>query len=326
MHKHISQKGFSVVEALIIVVILAILGFIGYWVWSQQDKNKDDGTQSQAAQSWQAGGVAVEGKYADANVVQVDDSTWRMYYGTQPEGNSQLGIYSSTSSDGKTWVQDKGVRKANATFPEVIQLPDGRWRMYFQQAQTIKSAISTDGLNFTDESGVRVDALETENLAVENAAAPAVFMKDDGTYVLAYRATVKGSGRYSQNSPNPEVHVLLWATSPDGLTFTKKGIAIDSRNTTLDGQIDGAAFVKMDDDTVNVYFTTYAGVYAYTFDGTSFSKSGELAFAGDAGRDSSGNYNGPPPGDPTLANINGTWFMYYGGGPEDPGIHYATLE
>jgi hypothetical protein len=31
----------------------------------------------------------------------------------------------------------------------------------------------------------------------------------------------------------------------------------------------------------------------------------------------------PPPGDPTMAKIGGTWFMYYGA---MDGIHYATLK
>lgn len=48
-----------------------------------------------------------------------------------------------------------------ATFPDVIKLADGRFRMYFQNAGVIKSAISTDGLTWQDEAGTRID--KTEN-------------------------------------------------------------------------------------------------------------------------------------------------------------------
>src|SRR3972149_1643986 len=39
---------------------------------------------------------------------------------------------------------------------EVISLPDGGFRMYFNQGDQMKSAISTDARNFQIESGVRL--------------------------------------------------------------------------------------------------------------------------------------------------------------------------
>ncbi len=317
-----TQRGFSVIELIIIVVVIGVLGWIGYTVWSKTAQSP--ATNSAATETWQKGGPAVTGKYADACVVKVSDTLWRMYYGVQPEGmGGQLNIYSSTSSDGKTWAQETGVRKTMGTFPEVVKLADGRVRMYFQQAGAIKSAISSDGLTFTDEPGTRVDAAN-DNPATENAAAPAVTVRADGSYVLAYRVTITGSTRYSKDSPNPQQALLMWATSPDGLIFTKKGIAIDPRNALLDGQIDGATFVGWDDGQTRVYFTSYGGVFMSTFDGTTFSDAA-LAYAGGAHK-SGTSYGGPPPGDPTLAKIGGVWYMYFGGGPEDPGIHYATLK
>jgi prepilin-type N-terminal cleavage/methylation domain-containing protein len=322
MLKFHGQRGFTVIEGLLVLAVLGVLAWVGYAAWSNSTKTKTPGYT--AAQTWQKGGPAIAGKYADACIVKVNDTTWRMYYGVQPEGmGGQLNIYSSTSSDGKTWTQEAGARKTMGTFPEVLKLPDGRWRMYFQQAGAIKSAISTDGLAFTDEPGTRIDTAG-DSPVTENAAAPAVTIQADGTYALAYRATITGSTRYSKDSPNPQQALLLWATSPDGLVFTKKGIGIDPRNPLLDGQIDGATFVKWDDGKTRVYFTSYGGVFMSTFDGTKFSES-TLAYAGGAHK-SGTSYGGPPPGDPTLAKIGGTWYMYFGGGPEDPGIHYATLK
>lgn len=49
------QKGFSVVEAVIIILVVAVLGLGGWYVWSRSKndsaKNKDTSTSSQASQS-----------------------------------------------------------------------------------------------------------------------------------------------------------------------------------------------------------------------------------------------------------------------------------
>src|SRR3972149_8688477 len=85
-----------------------------------------------------------------------------MYYSVEPEvpGNN-LEIYSSVSTDGINWTQEEGIRKTMATFPDVVKLPDGTWRMYFQNAGVIKSAVSSNGLSWTDEPGVRISKNES---------------------------------------------------------------------------------------------------------------------------------------------------------------------
>lgn len=325
------QNGFTIIEGLIIIVILGLIGGAGYYVYQKQQKPKADTSTTQTVsptteaktQTWTKGDFAVKGTYADADIVQVDAKTWRMYYATQPEvkGNN-FEVYSATSTDGKTWKQETGTRKTMATFPEVIKLKDGRYRMYYQSAGVLKSAISNDGLTFTDEAGTRIDKTNPDNLAFDNVAAPTVTQQDDGTFVLVYRGSI--NSRYANNTPNPSTQLLLWATSADGLSFTKKGIAIDSRNETLSGQLDGPDIVKWDDGKHHVFMTTYTGVYESTFDGTSFSEP-KLAFAGEAKKTNMG-FQGAPPGDPTLAKIDGTWFMYYGNTGSESGIHYATLQ
>ncbi|MBI2627438.1 hypothetical protein HYW72_00750, partial [Candidatus Nomurabacteria bacterium] len=98
-------------------------------------------TVQQAA--WQLGGIAIAGKYADAEIVELGSGNYRMYYSIEPEvpGN-KLEVFSATSTDGINWKKEEGVRKEFATFPDVVKLPDGRFRMYFQNAGVIKSAIS----------------------------------------------------------------------------------------------------------------------------------------------------------------------------------------
>lgn len=327
-----NQTGMAHVAAVIAVIVTAAVGFTGYKVvQSNKDKSDSSSATSSAntstpaadkAPTWQKGGVAVEGKFADADIVAIDSKTWRLYYAVQPEvqGNN-FEVYSATSTDGKTWTQEAGTRKTMATFPEVLKLKDGRYRMYFQSAGVLKSAISTDGLTFSDEAGTRIDKANPDNLVFDNVAAPTTTQLDDGTFVMIYRGTI--NSRYAANTPNPTTQLLLWATSADGLTFTKKGIAVDSRDAALNGQLDGPDFVKWDDGKYHVFVTSYTGVYEFTFDGTSFSKP-TLAFAGEAQQSGAG-FVGAPPGDPTVAKIGGTWYMYYGASVTTGGINYATL-
>lgn len=322
-----TQKGFSVVEFLAVIVVIGLIGGLGYYTYNKTKSKVVDTSPAKTAEapseqkSWKKGDFAVKGKYADADVLSIDTTTWRMYYATQPEvqGNN-FEVYSATSTDGKTWTQEPGIRKTMATFPDVVKLKDGRYRMYYQNAGVIKSAISSDGLTFTDEAGTRMDKQNPDNLTLDNVAAPTVAMQDDGTFVMVYRGTI--NQRYASNTPNPSTQLLLWATSTDGLTFTKKGIAIDSRNKTLDGQLDGPDIVKWHDDKYHVFMTSYTGVYESVFDGVKFTDP-TLAFAGEAKETTQG-FTGAPPGDPTVAKIDGTWFMYYGDTGANSGIHYAT--
>jgi len=325
MHKN--EKGFAHLVGVIVVVVIAVVGFAGYKVWQSKDKKDSSSTTSTSEATkqpvWVEGGLVVPGTYADADVLKISDTQWRMYYSIQPEvqGNN-LQVYSSTSTDGKTWTQESGTRKTMATFPEVVKLSNGQYRMYYQTAGVIKSAISTDGLTFTNESGTRIDATNSEGLTFDNVAAPTVLQQTDGTFVMVYRGTI--NTRYASNTPNPATQVLMWATSTDGLTFTKKGLAVDSRNETLDGQLDGPDLVAWDDGKTKLFATSYTGVYEFSFDGTKFGEP-VLALAGEAKQDSMG-FTGAPPGDPTTAKIGSTWFMYYGGPHDENGIHHATLK
>lgn len=325
---------------LFIIVVLAGVGFAGYRVYkSSKDKapaiktsgqapnqaTAEVGTEKSSSKAWANGDWAVKGTYADADIVQLSSSKWRLYYAVQPEVlNNKFEVYSATSSNGKTWNQESGTRKTMATFPDVVKTKDGKWRMYFQQAGVIKSAISTNGLSFTDESGTRIDKTNSVGLTLDNVAAPTTYLQSNGTYLMVYRGTI--NKRYASDTPNPTTQLLLWATSKDGLAWSKQGIAVDTRNDTLRGQLDGPDLVKWDDGKLHMFATTYAGVYEFAFDGKKFSE-GAKAFAlgtstpaqnGQPARDVA------PPGDPTLAKIGGRWYMYYGLAGISGGIKYAT--
>lgn len=317
------QRGIGLLfEILLAVVVLGVIGAVGYKVMQSRtdDKSTSTTTNKEKSEVWTYGDIAVEGTFADADIVRTSDTTWRLYYATQPEvAGNNFEVYSATSSDGKAWTQEAGTRKTMATFPEVIKLKDGRYRMYFQSAGVIKSAISDDGLSFTDEAGTRIDKTNSENLTFDNVAAPTIMQNADDLFVMVYRGTI--NERYAENTPNPTTQLLMWATSDDGLTFTKQGIAVDSRDSTLNGQLDGPDIVLWDDGDYRVFATTYTGVYEFTFDGTAFTNP-IIAFAGEAKKTDMG-FNGAPPGDPSVAKIGDTWFMYHG---KTTGIAYATLK
>lgn len=320
------QNGLiGVVEIIVIVAVLALVGYGGWRIY--QSKKDDTGQKANSSSevsktsSWQTGEVVISGNYADADVVSLGDGKYRMYYSIEPEvpGN-QLEMYSATSEDGIKWAPEAGTRKTMATFPSVIRLADGSWRLYFQNAGVIKSAISSDGLVWTDESGTRVDATNPAGLTLTNVGAPTVAKIGD-SYVMVYFGAINEPYTAEGKVPSQETHPLLWATSVDGLSFEKRGIALDSRNSVFKGWMDGPELVAWDGGESRLYFWGYTGVYYSVFAGGDFSEP-TLTLA--APNPDNKLFPANPPGDPTLIKINGTWSMYYG--QHQKGIYRSVLE
>jgi hypothetical protein len=269
---------------------------------------------------WKVGGVAIAGQFADADVVDLGGGQFRMYYAIEPEvqGNN-LEVYSATSTNGKTWTKEDGTRKTMATFPDVVKLPDGTWRMYFQNAGVVKSATSTDGLTFTDEPGTRIDKTES-GFNLDNVGAQSTTILPDGDFLMIYCGTINEPYQTTDKLPNKNTQLYFYATSSDGLTFTKKGIAIDSRDDNLYGFSGGAEFVKWNSGELRAYFWSYSGVYHTVYTNGTFSAP---TFDFTNSTDSKNKFPQNPPCDPTLAKIKDTWYMYYG--QHTKGIYYATL-
>ncbi|MDP3992950.1 MAG: hypothetical protein Q8Q05_01930 [bacterium] len=315
---------------LVIIGVIVLIG-IGVGVFVAQ-KNKDTNlptatsptpttaTTETATATWKEVGLAVSGSYADADTVKLAENSYRMYYGIQPEvqGNN-FEIYSSTSTDGKTWTQEAGTRKTMATFPDVLFFADGTYRMYFQSAGVIKSAKSDDGLKFTDEAGTRIDKANDLGITFDNVAAPTVFFQDDGSFVMVYRGTIN-TPYIGELVPNKNTQILLWATSADGLSWTKKGLAIDTRtSTTLYGLADGPELFTWEDGTLQLSFWTYTGVYWSKFSSGAFSVPTKVFERIKA--TAMNKFPAETAGDPVYAEFNDVWYMYYG---QKTGIYYAT--
>lgn len=180
--------------------------------------------------------LVIAGTYADADIVALDDGTFLMYYGVEPENTTEFEIYVATSADGLTWTEQAEPVLTLATFPDAIQLPSGEIRLYFQRAGEIYSAVSSDGItNFEVESGVRITS-ETR-LDTDGVGAPTVVTKPDGSYYMIFRGAVPRP--YTSTSVNSTTTVFIGATSVDGLTWERQGVVVNGRHAIYDGYIDG---------------------------------------------------------------------------------------
>lgn len=151
-------------------------------------------------------------------VMRLDDGRIRMYF------DALSSMYSAVSTDdGVTFTIESGVRIAASAIGEaaitgagaVVRAPDGRWRMYFSgnDTQRIFSAVSTDLLSWSVESGVRVGGTATVGGFAEHPSAIVV----NGVVSLFYFC----------RAGSPKVPGLYSSNSTDGLTFlTESAIGI----------------------------------------------------------------------------------------------------
>lgn len=335
MKTTIIKQGGGGMKTFLIVLIVILVLIVGFFGWKKISNRNSPQSQNQSrnASHWQEIGAAISGQYADADVVDIGGGKYRMYYSAEPEASKNLEVYSATSADGTNWTKEEGIRKTMAVFPDVIKLPDGKWRMYFQNEMVIKSAISDDGLTFKDEPGVRIDKNESTEeppseagLNLSSVGAQSTTQLENGDYIMVYRGTINEPYQTQEKIPNSDTQLYFRATSKDGLNFTKQGIAIDSRNDTLYGLADGADWVNWDDGNLRVYFWSYKGVYHLVLENASTNnpKFSAPVFDFTNKTDSNAKFLPDPPSDPTLLNINGKWYMYYG--QHGKGIYYATLK
>ncbi|MFZ2201894.1 MAG: hypothetical protein WAV56_00705 [Microgenomates group bacterium] len=304
------------------LIIIVLVTGIGLFVWQKSSGtqpislNKESSSRSEA---WTEKGIVIAGKFADADVVDIGGGKFRMYYSAEPETPQFQGqVYSAISSDGEKWTTEGGTRITQAIFPSVIKLSDGRFRMYFQERREIKSAISPDGLTWSREDGARINTSNPAGITLSGVLAPTV-LSTGNEYLMVYAGAID-QAYAKEKVPNRETHLLFWATSGDGLSFTVKGIALDSRNDVFKGWLDGPKLVKWDDGSVRLFLFGYSGIYESVFDDQNFSEP-RFVFYGP-------NFDGKlfpsdPPGDPTLAKIGDTWNMYYG--YHTKGIYRAVL-
>ena len=203
----------------------------------------------------------------------------------------------------RSWALDQGVRLSMpglAGFPAGIQLSDGRVRLYFCQLRSnsqvydILSAISNDGLNFTVEPGVRINATAGYLGDSTSVCYPTIVKLGDGTYRMYFNGI--NSSNLTPVGPGASgMWRIYTAKSTDGLVFTNIASAIDPANpgwNYLNGDIRVAAPTArlLPDGRIRLYYLgtgtgpgwpSGGGVKserAVSSDGVSFAWEGALQF------------------------------------------------
>ena len=151
-----------------------------------------------------------------------------------------------------TWSQDNGVRMASSSAPYVMKLANGTFRMYYWTSQGIVSALSRDGMQFTQEPGIRIapdqsDASSTEFLVTD----PTVADTGNGTVRMYY------TGMNGTLDPASAQRNIFSAISSDGLQFTKEGVRIDSQQNENNNWVAMPEAVRHSDGTVYLYYDSH---------------------------------------------------------------------
>ncbi len=202
-------------------------------------------------------------------IVRNPDGSFRMYWLDQKQGlvnnKGYQAIKSALSTDGGlTFVGDPGERLtySGAGYEtngigagRVILLDDGRFRMYYGATSDhgrLLSAVSTDGLDFTREDGVRLDVL-----CPPEGGAPGITPVIDalGTFHTFARA-VRCTGDYVNTKAG-----LFDGTTTDGLTIALAAspfVAGYSKDGTVTNQVEPEDFtVVQTPQGLRVYFILY---------------------------------------------------------------------
>lgn len=177
-------------------------------------------------ETWKEASKTLFSGIATGRVAKIGD-VYRFYHPTQAPtvdgGGESQKIVSASSSDGKTFKDDAGVRVEprdgySAEGVTVFTLPDGTYRMYFnenldsskeQKVSEIWGASSTDGLTWARDTEPTITS-DTEGGGWKQVLHPFVLARPKGGYLMFYNSHSK----------------IYYATSEDGITWEKHGVII----------------------------------------------------------------------------------------------------
>ena len=189
-------------------------------------------------------GVSAGLPVADVTGMQLSNGKLRAYVFAQNKG-----IEIAESSDGKTFVRvgnafggDKGYG-----MPHVVKLSDGRVRMYNMVSKGIACSISSDGLNFTLEKEVCINASDY-SLAPNGLTGASIVKLKDGTYRAYFSDGVKaGTG--------PDPHNVFSATSTDFVTWkADSGVRVGPDASRLTRSAEHPGAIAHEDGTVTLFY------------------------------------------------------------------------
>ena len=162
------------------------------------------------------------------DVLRLADGRLRMYYLHGNSEGDEVKVAESSDSGSSWTVKGTCIKgssvKTDRTFrqggPSVVALADGRYRMYLRASEDsvnstpkfhVVSAISSDGLTFTAEAGVRIEIVSQDpNSTFSLAGHGRYYTTADGKYAGIF------SGNLTTDLGASDLHLAI---SADGLTW-----------------------------------------------------------------------------------------------------------
>ncbi len=204
---------------------------------------------------------------SDPRVVQLADGTYRLYFAATPDG-----LTVAKSNAGVDWeLEARTVIPSGMPHTSLLPLAGGGWRLFTVKnvsgGSVVKSFVSTDGLEFTEEPG---DRLTNDAFPFGNIQSPFAFQMPDGSFRMYLTAYPEGE---QASQPNEySVLRMVSATSDDMLSWSADpGVVIEG--------LDHPSVVVADDGTVTVYAGTPFTKLVST-DGRQFSQPEYLDLSG----------------------------------------------
>ncbi|MCL4560117.1 MAG: hypothetical protein M1281_05840 [Chloroflexi bacterium] len=238
-----------------------------------------------------------------------DASGYKMWFdGMDLDGNSQVGL--AQSKDGKTWMKypgnpildgEPGQWDAYGEHAPFVMKEGNQYKMWYEgsdgSVRQLGYATSPDGIHWTKYAGNPVLRAGPEGFDQEVAGHGTV-LYEDGLYKLWYHAI------------GDQGIIIAYATSPDGITWTKEGSVLLGRPGEWDEMLWGPSVLNVG-GTYLMWYTAAGPVYppsiglAESTDGANWTRvSEEPVLMAPNGSDSIG--------DPTVIFDGGLFKMWYG--------------
>ncbi|MFH1855110.1 MAG: hypothetical protein ABH810_01750 [bacterium] len=221
--------------------------------------------------------------------------------------DNEASIQTRTASE--TWTRSQDIVLKNTTSSDTHKLTGGTFRMYYMNNGKIVYADSSDTEVFTDP--VPTGISENEGTFISN---PAVLMVSEGNWIMIYeQQPIQPKGLGGKTPPGPSTQRNLYlATSIDGKSFTKSGLAIDS---SKDDEYFASVpdLVLLPDGQIRMYYVSggEAVASALSPDGKTFTRENGYRLENSAV-------------DPDVLIKDGKWIMYYSNlNPQKNGLYKA---
>lgn len=219
------------------------------------------------------------------------------YKALQTVGGAGMNLYRST--DGISWsLQASQIIASGLTglwlnyYADIVKLPNGEYRAYYNATgdgcvafTNIYLATSKDLVHWTNV-GLMIEVGAPGEFDSRNMNAPSIV--DDGTtFHLYYDAHATSGGDQCADGPNKWATGIGYATSADGLTWSKRGELITLGRLGDVGQTNvGSPLVTYAAGSFEMYFRASDGagvdhiMYATSADGASWSIHGDTGLVG----------------------------------------------